>query len=176
MRDGAQSSGFRFGLRLVRKIGAVNDSRERLERRIARTVLVDQGLEGAAAASVLVRIGGARRVESLRALLALHSSDFLRRNEDELRLGIDEAANEPRRRNAVHPGVVARHPFHRAIPCRRIRPAAPAARMITGSGIFRALIKSASTTTRITAIGTSMIDRRPITKAAPAIAPAAAAV
>ena len=44
-----------------------------------------------------------------------------------------------------------------------IRVDAPAARMITGSGILRALISSASTTRKITAVGTSMIARRPRT-------------
>src|SRR5437660_12875323 len=48
--------------------------------------------------------------------------------------------------------------------------------MTIGSGILRALISSTSTVTAIAAVGKSMMARLPSTYAAPAIAPAAAAV
>src|SRR5262249_35446506 len=65
--------------------------------------------------------------------------------------------------------------FHGRAPL-SVRPATPAARMSTGSGSFLTRLRSARETTKIDTVGTSWIARRPRTKAAPAMAPQAAAV
>src|ERR1700682_453166 len=66
--------------------------------------------------------------------------------------------------------------LHRTPPPRKIRPAAPAASISTGSGTLRALTRTSSATAAMAAVGTSKMARLPRTKAAPAIAPVAAAV
>src|SRR5262245_60430114 len=68
------------------------------------------------------------------------------------------------------------YPFHCAtLPCNR-RPAAPAAKIMIGSGIFFVSISAARVTIPMITVGMSTSDRRARMYAAPAIAPTAAAV
>src|SRR5215471_19612442 len=64
---------------------------------------------------------------------------------------------------------------HATLSCNR-RPAAPAARIMTGSGIFFVSISTVSVTIPIATVGISIRERRAKIYAAPAIAPTAAAV
>src|SRR5438477_9323653 len=176
--DGAQAGGDGLGLWCVANVGAMHDAGERQQRRIACAVLVDQRLERAAAFRVLVRVGRFGRVETLRPGFLLHARDLLRLDEEELRLRIDEPADEPRRGGAVDPDALARDPFHRWMPSKRCKksPTTPAEMIRIGSGIFLAFTRSTSVTAPMAMVGMSMKARLPRTTAAPAMAPAAAAV
>ena len=57
-----------------------------------------------------------------------------------------------------------------------MRPAAPAARITTGSGALLSLVSAAKVRIAIAAVGMSTMDRLASTNAAPPMAPAAAAV
>jgi len=71
VRDRPQSGGLGRQVDLIGKVGAADDLRERAERRIAGTVLLNQGLERATPYGVDVGIGGPRRIEARRRLAAL---------------------------------------------------------------------------------------------------------
>src|SRR5262249_11239170 len=99
------------------KISPANDLRERAQRGVAGTVLVNQRLERATPQVVDVRILGTRRIETRCAFAALDLRHLLRIDEEERRRGIDEPTNEPGCRGAVHADVQARHPLHALPPC-----------------------------------------------------------
>src|SRR5205807_777883 len=130
---------------------------ERLERRIARAVLVDQRFDRAAALRILVRIRRSGSVETLRPEFLLRPRDLLRLDEEEFGLRIDEPADQPSRRGSVDSNAFARDPLHER-PSRRCRmsPTIPAAMIKIGSGIFRALTSSTSVTRPIATVGMSM--------------------
>src|SRR5439155_9666375 len=180
-RDGAQSGRLGSDVQLV-EVGPVHDARERAERGILRQPLLDQRLKRAAALLVAVRVRRSWRVEAGGALGQLQLGDLFGRDEQEPGRRIEKATDQPCGRGAVDPDAPARRPLHflRLLHGLSIRwaksPAAPAAMITNGSGIFFAFQRSSSTTPQIAAVGASMIARRPRTIEAPAIAPAAAAV
>src|SRR5262245_36241220 len=110
--DRPHSGGLRCQADLIGKVGAVNDLCERAERGVAGTVLVNQRLERTTPHIVDVGIGGTRRIKPRCALAALNFRNVLRIDEQECGRGIDEPANEPSRRGAVHTDLLARHPLH----------------------------------------------------------------
>jgi len=94
-------------------VGAAHDERERAERRVVEPVLLEERVERAAVAVVTelyprhVKGGG---------LLALGDPHDLRvRHEQERRVTIDEPADQPRAGDAIHPGLLSCHPFHRSL-------------------------------------------------------------
>jgi len=97
----------------VRAVGvrAAHDHGERLERRVAQAVAVDEGVKAAAAADVReLDVGDV--VGNRRALLR-DAQDVRRRHVEELRVRVDEAPDQPRAGDAVHLGALARHPAGR---------------------------------------------------------------
>src|SRR5262245_41275118 len=110
--DRRHSGGLRCQADLIGKVGAANDMCERAERRVAGTVLVNQSLERTTPHVVDVGIGGTRRIKPRCSLAALDFRNVLRIDEQECGRGIDEPANEPSRRGAVHTDLLARHPLH----------------------------------------------------------------
>jgi len=121
VRDRPQSGGLRSRADLIGKVGAANDPCERMERRITRMVLVNQGLERATPYVVDVGIGGPRRIEAPCPLAVLDLRDLVRLDEDEGGRGVDEPTNEPGRGGPVHADIPARHPLHvsPSLPCAR---------------------------------------------------------
>ena len=92
-----------------RRVGAADDGREAIERRIVDVVGAHDGVERAALADVaeldaLDVIGSAADVGG-------DLGDVVRRHVDELRAGIDEAADEPRTGDAVDLRVLAGDPL-----------------------------------------------------------------
>src|SRR5438093_9376559 len=151
----------------------MHDPGELLQRGVMAAMFVDERLERAAAALVTMRISRARSIEADGPLFVLNRSDLLRLHEQENGLLIDETADEPCSRDAVHAGAAPGHPFHGSPPqpCappspRRTSPAAPAARMTRGSGTFRSLMSASSVTAKMTTVGMSISARRPRTYAA----------
>ena len=107
-RDREQPAALR-GEIVPRRIGAADDQRQVIERRIADIVDAQEGIERAAFALVAeldaVDVVG-------RAAGLLGGSDHLaRRHVDELRLRIDESRDQPRTRDAIDLRPLARHPF-----------------------------------------------------------------
>src|SRR5262249_12098876 len=65
--------------------------------------------------------------------------------------------------------------LHREVTALTMRPAAPAARITTGSGAFLSFVSAAKVRIAMAAVGMSTMDRLASTKAAPPVAPAPAA-
>src|SRR5215470_18565923 len=124
-------------------------------------MLVDERLERAAAALIAMGISRARSIEADGPLFVLNRGDPLRLDEQKNGVLIDEAADEPCSRDAIHASAAPGHPFHGFPPqtCappprpRRRSPAAPAARMTTGSGIFRTFTSRTKVTTASATVG-----------------------
>src|SRR4029079_5560365 len=90
---------------VVLAIDVVNDLANGLERTIVLRKSFEQSLKRAAIALVCVL-----SLEHVKAKLASSRRVTACRNKLELRLGIDEAANQPRAGNAVHKNSFARYP------------------------------------------------------------------
>src|SRR5712691_9239725 len=101
LTDGPQAGGFRRDVDLLRKIGAVNDERQALQRDVTGKVLVDELLKRAPPALILMRISRARCVEADGILALLYRGHFVRLDERDLRTRIDESPDQPRRRRAI---------------------------------------------------------------------------
>src|ERR1700693_229095 len=101
---------------LVGKVRSVDDFPEPGERLIAGALLLDQGLERAAAAVVPVRVGCPRGVEPDGSLPVLERRDLFRLDEKDLRLRVEEAPDEPAGRGAIHVDAFSGHPFHALLP------------------------------------------------------------
>src|SRR5262249_24776936 len=131
----------RGDVQLLTEVRTAHDAREHDERPVGRAVLRDERLERATALRVLVGIRRAGRVEPLRALAPLDVGDLVRLDEHDLRVPVDEPADEPRGRRSVHLDPSLRHPCHRAPSYETVRstsPMTPAATMMSGSGTFLA--------------------------------------
>src|SRR5262249_5741606 len=184
VRDGAQTSGLGGEVDLVVEVGPVNDPGKGHQCGVVRTVLLDQRLERASTMRVLVRVGGARGIEARRTFGSLHLGDLLRFHEQQGSIGVDEPPDQPRGRRPVHLDPSLGHPRHRVllglqvppVIVRRTRPITPAAMMTSGSGIRLTYTSTPSVPRAMSAVGKSMMARRPRTMAAPAMAPVAAAV
>src|SRR5439155_22942321 len=113
LADGPEAGRLRLRAGLVGKVGLVDDPRESSKCSIAGEALLHELLEGAAAALVLVGIPRARRIEPDRPAPSLELGDLLRFHEEDLRLGIEKAPDEPRGGGAVHMDPLARDPLHR---------------------------------------------------------------
>src|SRR6266852_7529724 len=113
LADGPEPGRLGLHARLVGEVGLVDDPREPSKRGVAREALVDELFEGAAAALVLVRIPCAGRIEP-DGTPSLNSSDLVRLHEDDFRLGIEKATDQPRGGGAVYMDLLASHPLHRA--------------------------------------------------------------
>src|SRR3984893_6055392 len=100
-----------FGNDLARVgVGAPHDERRALERRIRQTVLLDEGVEGAAL-PVMSQLD-ARHIVRGGALAARRVHDLRVGNEQELRLLVDEAPYKPGAGDAIHAGLDAGDPLH----------------------------------------------------------------
>src|SRR5438105_7049350 len=108
--------------------------RARAEGRIIRQPLLSQRFERAAAFAIAVRVCRPGRVETDGLVNLLHLGDLFGRDEQERRLQVEEAADQPRGRGAVDPDAPARHPIHESGPPKspgmkaRARPSTPPAR------------------------------------------------
>src|SRR6266542_3993030 len=94
LADGPEASRFRRDVDLLRKVRAVNDEGETLQSGIAREVLVDELLERAPAARVLMRISRACCVESDRVLAILQRRHLIRLDEQDLRGRIEKSPDQ----------------------------------------------------------------------------------
>src|SRR5437868_4200081 len=92
------------------RVRAAHDQRERVERRIVELVLLEEGIERAVVAMMPQLHAGDVVGYGLLALGHLH--DVGGRNEEEHRLTVDKAANQPWARNAVHTRFFPGYPFH----------------------------------------------------------------
>src|SRR5438128_8955197 len=108
-------------------------------------MLVDERLERAAAALVAMGISRTRGIEADCSLFLLSCRHLLGLDEEENWVGIDETADQPCGRDAIHTGAAPGYPLHGSPPqtCapprpRRGSPPAPAARLTTGCGTCRA--------------------------------------
>jgi hypothetical protein len=88
----------------------VHDPRQQLQRRVVDLILVDEHLEGAE--PVAVRELSAGRVVGVRALALGHFKDLLGGDVEELRLRVDEVANQPGAGDPVGLRPLACDPLH----------------------------------------------------------------
>src|SRR5262245_47127113 len=193
LRDGTQTRRLGSHIEPVSEVRPVHYARHGPERRIVGTVLCDQRFERTLPPSIRMRIRSARRIETGRAFATLDVGHRLRIDEEQFRIRVDEAADQPCRRGSVHLDAPPGNPDHHAasalsdsdrggsiqpppLTVRIMRPIIPAATMTRGSGTRFTYTSVASVPMAISPVGTSKIARRPSTTAAPAIAPVAAAV
>jgi hypothetical protein len=107
--QGVEPGGLRRQLTRV-GVGAAHDQRQRIERRIGQLVLLEKRVERAPLAVVAEL--DVRHVVRDRALALGDGHHLTRRHEEERRLTVDEAADEPRTRDTVDACFFASHPFH----------------------------------------------------------------
>src|SRR6266540_4350887 len=177
LSDGEQAARLRRRVAIVGDIGAVHDPRQQLQRQVVELVLLDQHLERAE--PVAVRVLSIGRVVRVCVLQLGDLEHLVGGHVEELRLGVDEVLDQPRAGDPVGLRPFACDPLHGRSPFVQWRasPAAAAAATSAGSGtLIRFCSSNASATTPIAAASQPWIVWRPITIAAPAIAPAAAAV
>ena len=109
--DRLEPTALRRLIRIGGDVGGVDDLADRDQRRVARQPVLDQdALERAATVDVAEL--GAVDVERNRALARRHLGDLLGGDEQELRIGIHEAPDEPRAGDAIHGSVLTGDPFH----------------------------------------------------------------
>jgi hypothetical protein len=109
---------FGGGVLLAADVGAVNDARQAMERRVLELAFADQHLEGTQAVVVgklQLRVAG--HIERHRFVLRGQGQHLLLGNEQELCLRINEAPDEPRASHAIHFDVFSRNPLHGSSPC-----------------------------------------------------------
>src|SRR6266508_5914988 len=95
MADGPQTRRLGGDLHIRRKVRAVHDPGESLERLVARKSLVDEGLKRAAAALVAVVICRFRRVEADGSFAILDRGHLLGFDEEDLGLRIEKSSDQP---------------------------------------------------------------------------------
>ena len=111
--SGVEPGGFGRQTAIV-GVGTPYDRGEGGQRRIHQLVAVDERVEGAP--RTLVTELHVRNVIGNRAFASRRVHDLARRDEQELRLRIDEAADEPRTGDTVDPGTFTRDPLHDVSP------------------------------------------------------------
>src|SRR6516162_6491958 len=97
------------GVSSSRRIGAADDERERVERRIFDAVLLQEGVETAQLAVMRKRLG-ARDIVRRGPGLRRDGQDAVGRREQEPRLGVNEPPDQPRAGEAVYFGPLAGDP------------------------------------------------------------------
>src|SRR5262245_43768173 len=91
-------------------VGAAHDHRQRAQRGVRELVAIDKRVERAFG-TVMTEVDVGDVVRDRAAPLRLRG-DLLRRHEDELRPGVDEARDQPRARDAIDTGTFTGDPFH----------------------------------------------------------------
>ena len=91
----------------------MHDEREPRERGIAREALGDELLERASSLRIGVGMAGAGCVEADGTVALLDAGNFFGLDEEDLRLRIEQPANEPAGRGAIDVNAFARDSFHR---------------------------------------------------------------
>src|SRR5512132_4364120 len=109
----------------LRKVGAMDDAGQCPEYAVVWAVLVDQRLEGAPSARILVGVPRSRSVEADRRTLPLDPGDFRRVDETEPGLRIDKAPDQPAGGRAIDSDVRSGDPEHgnRGLTVCRLSPA-----------------------------------------------------
>src|SRR5688500_10560068 len=108
-RDGQQPRALRGEIR-ARGVGTAHDRRQLRQRGVVEPVLQEERVEGAE--RTVVRKLDALDVIRRRAALAGHPHHLGGRYEQELRVGIDEAQDQPRAGDAVDLRALSRNPLH----------------------------------------------------------------
>src|SRR5713226_9533847 len=86
---------------------------ETMKRRVSQLVIFENGFEGASFPAVVqFHFGNSRCVEGNRFLPPCGVEELVFGYENELRLRVNEASNEPGAGNSVHFDVAARDPLH----------------------------------------------------------------